>query len=91
MLSVTDEDDHRENFGRREQSTFVRRPSSGYLEHFAEIRMLQGFLLRQAQHEGVTVIETSATDKAVDRAVEAVLDVVKAELGELAPASPVPA
>lgn len=84
MLTVSDEDDHRENFGRREQGTFVRRPSAGYLEHFAEIRMLQGYLLRQAEREGVTVIETSATDKAVDRAVEAVLDVVKAELGALA-------
>ena len=83
LLTVSDEEDHRENFGRREQGTFVRRPSAGYLEHFAEIRMLQGYLLRQAEREGVTVIETSATDKAVDRAVEAVLDVVTAELGVL--------
>lgn len=83
MLAVSDEEDHRENFGRREQGTFVRRPSAGYLEHFAEIRMLQGYLLRQAEREGVSVIETSATDRAVDRAVEAVLDVVKAELGVL--------
>jgi len=81
ILSVSDEDDHRENFGRREQSTFVQRPSAGYLEHFEEIRMLQGFLLQQAQREGVAVIETTATDKAVDRAVEVVLDVLVSELG----------
>ena len=81
MLSVSDEDDHRDNFGRREQTAYVQRPSEGYLEHFAEIRMLQGFLLRQAQREGVAVIETTATDRAVDRAVEVVLDVLMSELG----------
>jgi len=81
MLVVSDEDDHRENFGRREQSTLLRRPSAPYLDHFAEIRMLQGFLLQQAAREGVSVIETTATDKAADRTVEAVLDAVKAELG----------
>jgi len=81
MLVVSDEDDHRENFGRREQVTLLRRPSAPYLDHFAEIRMLQGFLLRQAAREGVSVIETTATDKAADRTVEAVLDAVKAELG----------
>lgn len=81
MLSVSDEEDHRENFGRREQTAYVQRPSEGYLEHFTEIRMLQGFLLRQAQREGVSVIETTATDRAVDRAVEVVLDVLMAELG----------
>lgn len=85
MLSVSDEDDHRENFGRREQSAFVQRPSSGYLEHFTEIRMLQGFLLRQAQREGVAVIETTATDKAVDRAVEVVLDVLTSDVAADAP------
>ncbi len=80
MLSVSDEDDHRENFGRREQITMARRPSARYLEHFAEIRMLQSFVLRQATREGVSVIETTDTDKSVDRCVEAVLDAVKAEL-----------
>lgn len=81
LLSVSDEDDHRDNFGRREQTAYVQRPSEGYLEHFAEIRMMQGFLLRQAQREGVAVIETTATDRAVDRAVEVVLDVLMTELG----------
>jgi 2-phosphoglycerate kinase len=82
VLTVSDEDDHRENFGRREQTTLARRPSAPYLDHFAEIRMLQSFLVGQAAREGVSVIETTATDKAVDRTVEAVLDAVKAELGE---------
>ncbi len=80
MMTVSDEEDHRENFGRREQITLARRPSAKYLAHFSEIRMLQGFLLRQATREGVSIIETTATDKAVDRAVEAVLDAVSAEL-----------
>jgi 2-phosphoglycerate kinase len=82
ILSVADADDHRENFGRREQSTLMRRPSARYLEHFAEIRMLQGFLIQQAARESVSVIDTTATDKAADRTVEVVLDTVMADLGE---------
>ncbi len=82
IMSVADADDHRENFGRREQSTLMRRPSARYLEHFAEIRMLQGFLIQQAAREGVSVIDTTATDRAADRTVEAVLDTVKADLEE---------
>ncbi|MDV7390698.1 hypothetical protein RZS08_05060, partial [Arthrospira platensis SPKY1] len=36
VLMVRDEDDHRENFSRREGRTHRMRPSDDYLEHFAE-------------------------------------------------------
>jgi len=74
VLVVGDEDDHRENFSRREGRTHRMRPSDDYLEHFAEIRMIQDFVLEQAAREGSPVVDTTDFDRAVERAVEHVLD-----------------
>jgi 2-phosphoglycerate kinase len=74
VLAVADADDHRENFGRREGHTHRRRPSEDYVEHFDEIRMIQDFVVAQAAREGVPVIDTGDFDRAVERAVERVLD-----------------
>jgi 2-phosphoglycerate kinase len=82
MLAVRDEDDHREHFSQREGHTAARRPATPYLEHFAEIRMLQTFMSAQAEREAVPVLDISDFDKAVDRAVELVLDTVMEELGD---------
>lgn len=79
VLAVDDEDDHRENFGRREGRTSPRRPSAEYLEHFREIRILQGFMVAQARREAVSVVDSGDLDRAVDRAIEVVLDAVMAE------------
>lgn len=82
VLVVADEADHRENFLHREGRARLR-PSSDYLEHFAEIRMIQDFMLEQAKREGATVVDTSDFDRAVERAVEKVLDAMTAhEEGE---------
>jgi 2-phosphoglycerate kinase len=78
VLAVADEDDHRENFARREGRA-AGRPSDEYLEHFTEIRMIQDFVLRQADREGVTVVDTSDLDRAVDRAVDVVLEALAAD------------
>ncbi len=79
VLSVRDEADHRENFGRREGRTHRLRPSGDYLEHFPEIRMIQDFVVEQAAREGIPVIDTTDLDRAVERAVESVLDAMTAE------------
>ncbi|MDA0700544.1 MAG: 2-phosphoglycerate kinase, partial [bacterium] len=79
VLAVRDEADHRENFGRREGRTHHRRPSGDYLDHFTEIRMIQDFVAEQAGREGVTVIDTTDFDRAVERAVETVLGAMAAE------------
>jgi 2-phosphoglycerate kinase len=81
VLAVRDEDDHREHFGRREGHTRARRPSSGYLEHFDAIRMLQDYLVTSAKREAVSVIDIGDVERAVDRGVELVLDAVMEELG----------
>lgn len=83
VLVVRDTDDHRENFDRREGHTKRMRPSADYLEHFHEIRMIQDFVTHQAQREGAAVIDTSDMERAVERAVEVVLDaLVTEETGE---------
>jgi 2-phosphoglycerate kinase len=82
MLAVRDEDDHRLHFDRREGHTDGRRASRTYLEHFAEIRMLQHFMVERAEREAVPVIDTSDLERATDRAVELVLDTVMEELSD---------
>ena len=79
VLLVRDEDDHRENFSRREGRTPRLRPSGDYLKHFSEVRMIQDFVIEQAEREGITVIDTTDFDRAVERAVEVVLDAMTSE------------
>jgi 2-phosphoglycerate kinase len=90
VLMVRDDEDHRENFARREGRTHRLRPSGDYLEHFTEIRMIQDFVVGQAAREGVPVIDTTDLDRAVERAVESVLNTMTAE-GALAADPPTPA
>lgn len=47
-----------------------------YIEHFEEIRLLQEYLAEQAGLEGVPVIEAGDFDRAVERCVDHVLDVL---------------
>ncbi|MBA2666961.1 MAG: 2-phosphoglycerate kinase [Trueperaceae bacterium] len=82
MLMVRDEDDHRQHFGSREGHTAKARPATAYLEHFDEIRMLQAFMIDQAEREAVPVVDMGDLDRAVDRAVELVLDTVMEELDD---------
>ncbi len=79
VLSVEDEQDHRKYFGIREGQTGHRRLGQGYLEHFEEIRILHDFILEQARGEAVPVIEASDFDRAVEKAIEHVLDVLLVE------------
>jgi 2-phosphoglycerate kinase len=82
VLAVRDDDDHRKHFGRREGHTAHRRPAAAYLAHFDEIRMLQAFITGQAEREAVPIVEMTDLDRAVDRAVELVLDTMMEELDD---------
>lgn len=79
MLTVEDADIHRDRFARREGRTGARRPAAGYVDHFEEIRMLQRWLVRRAEAEGVPVLDVADLDDAVQRAVEHVLGVALTE------------
>lgn len=79
VLVVEDEDDHLKHFATREGQTSNRRGQQNLINHFQEIRILQEFIRSQAERHGVSVIEASDFDKAVDRCVDHVLDVLLAE------------
>lgn len=79
ILRVEDEVDHRKHFATREGQTNSRRAQQNYLEHFAEIRILQEYLAEQAHIFGVPVIEASDFDKAVERCLDHVLDLLTHE------------
>ncbi len=82
VLAVFDEDAHRNYFSVRETQTQQRRTRQTYLEHFNEIRILQDFIVRRAKDEGVPVLDASNFDQAVDQAIEHIMNVVLAEVGD---------
>lgn len=79
VMAVADEEDHRRHFGVREGQTLQRRRRQPYLEHFTEIRILQDFIVEQAELEGVPVVEAADLDRAVEKTIEHVLDVLLVE------------
>jgi len=73
VLSIEDETVHAQHFFTRSGGS--ERPLSNYLDHFAEIRRLQRFVVGRAEREGVPVIEnedagltTSAVLELLERA-----------------------
>jgi len=74
MLSVEDEDNHRDHFALRERQTHARRDQDVYLDHYREIRILHDYLVDRARAEGVPVVDASDLDHAVDRAMELILN-----------------
>jgi 2-phosphoglycerate kinase len=89
VLYVPDEDDHRRHFGLREGQTRRRRQQQPYLEHFEEVRILQDYIVEQAELEGVPTIPADDFDQAVEKAIEHVLDVLLVEQYQ-EPAAPDP-
>lgn len=79
VLAVSDVEDHRRHFGVREGQTYQRRRRQPYLEHFTEIRILHDFVVEQAEVEGVPVVEASDFDRAVEKTIEHVLDIMLVE------------
>jgi len=79
VLSVTDEEDHLKHFAAREGQTRLKRAQQPYIEHFVEIRVIQEYVTQQAQLRGVPVVEAADFDRAVERCVDHVLDVMLME------------
>jgi 2,3-bisphosphoglycerate-independent phosphoglycerate mutase len=70
MLSTMDEEIHRARFLRR--GGISGRQAAHYLEHLRPIREIQEFLLLQAEHHDVSVLDTREWDFAVPRALRLV-------------------
>ncbi len=79
VLAVADEKDHLEHFATREGQTGARRAKHTYLDHFVEIRVIQDYVTQQAELRGVPVVEASDFDRAVERCIDHVLDVMLIE------------
>ena len=79
VIAVADVEDHRRHFGIREGQTYHRRRRQPYLEHFAEIRILHDFIVEQAEADGVPVVEAADFDRAVEKTIEHVLDIMLVE------------
>ena len=57
VLAVTDKDRHRSNFTVRDWETGGVRPLRKYVEHFAQIRRIQKYIVGRAESLGVPVID----------------------------------
>ena len=57
VLAVSDKDRHRANFTVREWESGGIRPLRRYLEHFAQIRRIQKYIVTRANEKGVPVVE----------------------------------
>jgi 2-phosphoglycerate kinase len=77
VLAVDSEERHAKHFGLREGTT--QRKGHEYLGHLPEIRILQNFIVEHARAAGVPVIEASDFDRAIERSIEHILDVVLEE------------
>ena len=52
VLTIGDEEHHRDRFKTRGQETHGQRNAQSYLDHFTEIRMIHDFIARRADAEG---------------------------------------
>jgi 2-phosphoglycerate kinase len=82
VLAVGDAELHRGRFEKRDAETRQHRPMNKYLEHFAEIRMLQDFIKKRAGEEGMSVLEGGDLDAAVEQAIDIILEAVLHDLPE---------
>jgi 2-phosphoglycerate kinase len=71
VVAIPDEQHHRGHFELRDVA-LGERPSDRYIEGFPEIRSIQDYIVERARRNDVPVIE----NRSVDRALEAVLDLV---------------
>jgi 2-phosphoglycerate kinase len=61
VLSIEDETEHAQHFFSRTEGS--ERPLGNYLDHFAEIRRLQTFIVGRAEREGIPVIENESAEQ----------------------------
>jgi 2-phosphoglycerate kinase len=71
VLTIEDETAHAQHFFSRNEGS--ARPLSSYLDHFAEIRRLQTFIVGRAEREGLPVIENVSAEQASADIIERVL------------------
>ncbi len=76
VLAVSDRDRHRGHFAFREYETGGIRTLRRYVEHFAQIRRIQKYIIACAQEQGVPVVENESLDVCVKEVLERILAAV---------------
>jgi 2-phosphoglycerate kinase len=77
MIAVRDENQHRQHFYTRGVQT--HRAPERYLDALGRIRVIQDYLIEQAEAAGIPVIDEPGLEATRRRVLEAVLDAVAAE------------
>jgi 2-phosphoglycerate kinase len=70
VLTIEDEDEHARHFFSRNAGS--ERPLASYLDHFADIRRLQTFVVGRAEREGIPVIENVSAEQASAQVIDLV-------------------
>lgn len=73
VLAIEDEQLHRSHFFVRDSHSDGLRPVHKYLDSMAEIRLLQDFVVEQAQMHGVPVVENGSIELSIATVIELVL------------------
>lgn len=75
ILTIEDEDEHARHFLSRNAGS--ERPLASYLDHFAEIRRLQSFIVGRAEREGIPVIQNVSAEQASAQVIDLVHSAVE--------------
>jgi 2-phosphoglycerate kinase len=73
VLHISEEAHHEAHFLIRDASSDERRPTTKYLEHFADIRRIQRYIVERARKLGVPVIENHDAERATAEVMELVV------------------
>jgi len=74
VLAIHDEETHRSHFWIRDATSDGVRPADKYLDAFAEIRLIQDYVVERARRADVPVVENYAMDDALADVMKLVLD-----------------
>jgi 2-phosphoglycerate kinase len=77
VLAVGDKDRHRGNFTVREWETGGIRPLRRYVEHFADIRRIQKYIVGRAVEQGVPVVDNASLDENLSAVLGTILQRVE--------------
>ena len=74
VVAIGDEDQHLDHFQIRDTATGGVRPLDKYVEHFADIRALQDYIVERARRNDVPVVDRPTVESAVGEVIGLVLD-----------------
>jgi 2-phosphoglycerate kinase len=74
VVAIGDEDEHLDHFQIRDATTGGMRPLDKYVQHFADIRALQDYIVERARRNDVPVVDRPTVESAVGEVIGLVLD-----------------